>query len=42
MTVTMEHEHTPEVRERQHYDQSVIAAAALVCAECETFLGWLT
>jgi hypothetical protein len=35
----MKHEHTPELRERKHYDPAVITADAWVCAECEAFLG---
>jgi hypothetical protein len=37
-----DHEHTPELRERRHYNPEVIAADAWVCAECEAFLGWPT
>lgn len=36
------HEHTPELRERQHYDPAIIEADAWVCAECEASLGWVT
>lgn len=35
------HRHTPELREQQHYGNA-IPADAWVCAECETFLGWVT
>jgi hypothetical protein len=36
----MTDEHTPELRERRHYNPAVIQADAWVCAECEAFLGW--
>lgn len=34
----MQHKHTPELRERRHYDPSVITSDAWVCAECEQLL----